>query len=187
MIRTEVVELLAKIDLKNTKEKIKVICLSKYQDMQAIMRWTVKVSSLLSILISSIWPLCTWVYNHCHIDHNLIGNDGCYYLTKPKLQSLQTLDLTSNAITEDGSRFLAMGNWPHLRTLLICKYSITQPRTNSLQKAFSSWVKANGPTWSSSRPKLTLFKSLKTFKTPSSGQKLKDLPFSFDDIFLHHF
>ncbi len=57
-----------------------------------------------------------------YIDNNNISNDGCYYLTKPKLQSLQTLDLSNNKIEQQGARHLAHSNWPQLKTLLISIY-----------------------------------------------------------------
>lgn len=35
-----------------------------------------------------------------YLDHNQIGNDGCYYLTRTNLQSLLTLDLNDNNIED---------------------------------------------------------------------------------------
>ncbi len=58
-------------------------------------------------------------------DHNNLSTDACHYLTKPKLQSLQTLDLTTNSIDDEGCKLLARGgNWPDLRTFFICSFLV---------------------------------------------------------------
>lgn len=56
-----------------------------------------------------------------YLDHNQIGNDGCYYLTRTNLQSLLTLDLNDNYIEDQGCLNLARASLPNLRTLLICR------------------------------------------------------------------
>jgi hypothetical protein len=55
------------------------------------------------------------------VDNNHIKVDGCYYLQKTNLQSMQTLDISNNEIDDEAAKNLAISNWPCLLNLLICK------------------------------------------------------------------
>jgi len=54
------------------------------------------------------------------VDHNKIGADGCFYISKTSLSRLQTLDLSYNEINETGAAHLANSNLPKLVNLNIC-------------------------------------------------------------------
>ena len=64
-------------------------------------------------------------------DHNRIGSDGCFYLSKTSLQKLQTPDLSHNLINEKGAAHLANCNLPKLLNLNLGTALARQPTTRS--------------------------------------------------------
>ncbi len=48
------------------------------------------------------------------VDHNRIGSDGCFYISKSNLPRLQTLDLSHNILNDSAAGHLANTNLPKL-------------------------------------------------------------------------
>lgn len=55
----------------------------------------------------------------CDQDHNRIGSDGCFYISKTNLPRLETLDLSHNLINANAAGHLANTNLPKLIHLII--------------------------------------------------------------------
>ncbi len=66
------------------------------------------------------------------LDHNRIGSDGCFYISKTNLPRLETLDLSHNLINANAAGHLANTNLPKLIHLIISTSRISKT-TMSLQ------------------------------------------------------
>ena len=56
-------------------------------------------------------------YKFQNLDRNLIGNEGCDYLSKADWPRLSILQLSKNEIESEGVGLLVQANWPLLKTI----------------------------------------------------------------------
>ena len=57
-------------------------------------------------------------------ENNLIGDDGCEYLSKAVWPHLTVLNLYNNQIGSDGVKHLRKANWPLIKKLIIGKHEM---------------------------------------------------------------
>ena len=120
-------------------------------------------------------------------DHNRIGSDGCFYLSKTSLQKLQTLDLSHNLINEKGAAHLANCNLPKLLNLKLGTALARQPTTRSATTGCWSLPRRIGPPSPFSSSPATPLSPASTWTNSSSAQKSTCSGFSSTDARLYQF
>jgi hypothetical protein len=59
-----------------------------------------------------------------NLEKNLIGNDGCEYLSKAVWPHLAVLNLYKNTIGSEGVKHLRKANWPLIKKFIIGKHKM---------------------------------------------------------------